>query len=288
MAQQQAFAGAEQPPGDVARAKGDTTEIELSRAQQAIARRTAESRATIPDLVVEAEIDMHECAALRERLAAGSPAVGAAIPSHEDMIVKACALALREHPRANSSYRDGRLQLHGRVNLGLALWIGADSRDGTRRDGIAGTPVTEGTTATEETTATRATPATAVVSVTPTLFDADLKSLEQIARETRALAERARADALAPPELSGATFTVASLGAFPVKGFTAIINPPQVAILAVGAVESRPIAHDGTVLARRAMTATLACDGRALNGAEAAELLARIKQLLEEPVALAH
>ncbi|HTZ64915.1 MAG TPA: 2-oxo acid dehydrogenase subunit E2 [Solirubrobacteraceae bacterium] len=256
MAQQQALAGAQQSPGDVARAKGDTTEIELSRAEQAVARRTAESKATIPHLVLEAEIDMHECAALHERLAAGSPAVGAAIPSYEDMIVKACALALREHPRANSSYRDGRLQLHGRVNVGAALWVGAGSPSSAE-------------------------------PVTPTLFDADLKSLEQIARETRALAERARADALAPPELSGATFTVASLGAFPVKGFTAIINPPQVAILAVGAVESRPIAHDGTVLARHAMTATLACDGRALNGAEAAELLARIKQLLQEPAAIA-
>ncbi len=256
MAQRQAFAGARQPPSDVATAKGDTTEIELSRAQQATARRTAESKATIPHLVLEAEIDMHECAALREHLAAGSPAVGEAVPTYQDMIVKACALALREQPRANSSYRDGRLQLHGRVNVGVTLWVGAGSPSSAE-------------------------------PVTPTLFDADLKPLEQIARETRALAERARADAIAPPELSGATFTVTSLGVFPVKGFTAIINPPQVAILAVGAVELRPAVRDDAILARKALTATLACDGRVLNGAEAAELLAQIKRLLEKPAALA-
>jgi pyruvate dehydrogenase E2 component (dihydrolipoamide acetyltransferase) len=304
MAQQQAFAGAQQPPGGVATAKGETTEIELSRAQQSIARRASESKATIPHLVLETEIDMHECAALRERLAPGSPArredpptsaaparredpptsaaparredppTSAApagseptpatpgpepTPTYEDMIVKACALALREHPRANSSYRDGRLQVHARVNVGLALWPEPDSPDGAA--GVA-------------------------PPVTPTLFDADLKSVAEIARETRVLAERARVDAIAPPELSGATFTIASLGAFPVKGYTAIINPPQVAILAVGTVELRPVAHAGAIVARHTITATLACDGRALNGADAAGLLARIRALLEQPQTL--
>jgi pyruvate dehydrogenase E2 component (dihydrolipoamide acetyltransferase) len=280
MAQQQAFAGAQQPTGGVTTAKGETTEIELSRAQQSIARRAAESKATIPHLVLETEIDMQQCAALRERLAPGSPARGEdppssaapaggeptpattgpeATPTYEDMIVKACAVALREHPGANSSYRDGRLQVHARVNVGLALWAEPESPNGAAG---GGTPVT------------------------PTLFDADLKSVEEIARETRLLAERARVDAIAPPELSGATFTIASLGAFPVKGFTAIINPPQVAILAVGAVELRPVAHGGAIVARHTITATLACDGRALTGADAAGLLARIRALLEQPQTL--
>lgn len=292
MAQERALGAHQEPDGHdgVATAKGQSTEVELSRAQQAIARRVAESKATIPHLALATDIDMHECVALCERLATGSSAAGEAPPSqhapattatatapasderlpaspghepaptYEDMIVKSCALALREHPRANSSYRDGRLQLHSRVNIGWTLWI---------ESGDAGGPAGDG------------------APVTPTLFDADRKSLQEIARETRTLAERARAGSLSPPELSGATFTVAGLGAFPIESFTAIINPPQAAILAVGAVEPRPVAHAGAIVARHTMTATLACDARVLGGADAAAFLARVKQLLQEPAVLA-
>ena len=278
MARERALAGTHEGPDGVATAKGQATEIELSRAQQAVARRVAESKATIPHLALECDIDMQECAALRARLTPGSPLAddrrptsepsdGALVsnahetaPSYDDMLIKACGLALREHPRANSSYRDGRLQLHSRVNVGWTLWVEPDDAGAAAGDGAP---------------------------ITPTVFDADLKSLEEIARETRALAERARAAAIAPPELSGATFTIVSLGAFPVTSFTAIINPPQVAILAVSAVELRPVAHAGAIVARYTMTATLACDGRALTGADAAAFLARVRQLLQEPAALA-
>jgi pyruvate dehydrogenase E2 component (dihydrolipoyllysine-residue acetyltransferase) len=123
--------------------------------------------------------------------------------------------------------------------------------------------------------------------VVPTVFDADRKSLREIARETRALAERVRAGTVTPPELSGGTFTVSNLGMYGVTDFTAVINPPQAAILAVGALAPRPVVHDGTLVARHTMGVTLACDHRILYGADAAEFLARIRALLEQPLALA-
>jgi pyruvate dehydrogenase E2 component (dihydrolipoamide acetyltransferase) len=121
----------------------------------------------------------------------------------------------------------------------------------------------------------------------PTVFDADKKSLGEIARDSRTLAERVRAGVVTPPELSGGTFTVSNLGMFGVTEFTAVINPPQAAILAVGKMEPRAVVRDGEVVARNTMSLTLACDHRILYGADAAEFLARIKALLEQPIALA-
>jgi pyruvate dehydrogenase E2 component (dihydrolipoamide acetyltransferase) len=236
----------------VATAKGETTEVELSRTQQTIARRMAESKATIPHFALQTDIDMEECVALRSEL----KRLGHSdTPTYNDMVVKACALALREHPRANSSYRDGRLQLHSRVNVGVAVATEADERAGG-------------------------------ALIVPTVFDADLKSLGEIAREARALATRVRDGSITPPELGGGTFTVSNLGMFGVTNFTAIINPPQAAILSVGSVQPRPVARDGEIVARQTMTVTLACDHRILYGADAARFLARIRELLERPAAL--
>jgi pyruvate dehydrogenase E2 component (dihydrolipoamide acetyltransferase) len=123
--------------------------------------------------------------------------------------------------------------------------------------------------------------------VVPTVFDADRKSLGEIARDARALAERVRANAVTPPELSGGTFTVSNLGMFGVTEFSAVINPPQAAILAVGQMEPRAVVRDGEIVARNIMTITLVCDHRILYGAEAAQFLARIRALLEHPIALA-
>jgi pyruvate dehydrogenase E2 component (dihydrolipoamide acetyltransferase) len=176
-------------------------------------------------------------------------------PTYNDMIVKACALGLREHPRANGSYRDGRFELHSRVNVGVAVAVSSDDPTGG-------------------------------ALVVPTVFDADTKALGEIARETRALAERVREGTVTPPELSGGTFTVSNLGMYGISSFTAIINPPQAAILAVGIVEPRTVVRDGQVLARQTMSVTLACDHRILYGADAALFLARIRELLEEPAAL--
>jgi pyruvate dehydrogenase E2 component (dihydrolipoamide acetyltransferase) len=238
----------------VASAKGETTIVALSRTQQTIARRMAESKATIPHFTLAAEVDMGACVRLRtelKRLAPAEPG-GAGqtdAPTYNDMIVKAAALALREHPRANGSYRDGALQLHSRINVGVAV---------AAEDAL----------------------------VVPTIFDAEEKSLGEISRETRAVAERVRAGTVTPPELGGGTFTVSNLGMYGVSSFTAIINPPQVAILSVGSLEARALVRDGEIVAGHTITLTLACDHRILYGADAALFLKRIRELLETPSAL--
>jgi len=236
-------------------AKGETSTQELLRTQRTIARRMAESKATIPDFTLSVDVDMEECVALRTQLKAlardeipTQPPTHPA-PTYNDMVVKAAALALREYPRANASYRDGAFELHARVNVGVAV-------------------------------------ATDDALVVPTVFDADTKSVGEIARETRALAERVREGTVTPPELGGGTFTVSNLGMFGVKSFTAIINPPQAAILSVGALEACAVVRDGEILARHTMTVTLACDHRILYGADAARFLARIRELLEAPASL--
>jgi pyruvate dehydrogenase E2 component (dihydrolipoamide acetyltransferase) len=237
---------------EVTSAKGEATVVELSRTQRTIARRMAESRATIPDFTLATEADMEGCVELRaelKRLSHGD------VPTYNDMIVKACALALREHPRANGSYRDGRFELHSRVNVGVAVAVGSDDPTGG-------------------------------ALVAPTIFDADTKALGEIARETRELAQRVRDGIVTPPELSGGTFTVSNLGMYGIASFTAIVNPPQAAILAVGAVAPRPVVRDGQLVARHAMSLTLACDHRILYGADAALFLARVRELLEESAAL--
>jgi pyruvate dehydrogenase E2 component (dihydrolipoamide acetyltransferase) len=263
--------GRERPSAeDVASAKGETTTVELSRTQRTIARRMAESKATIPNFTLTADIDMERCVDLRAELkrlsragdrrdkattTAGNERNETVAPTYNDMIVKACALALRDHPRANGSYRDGRFELHARVNVGVAVAAGAEDPTGG-------------------------------VLVVPTLFDADTKALGEIARETRALAERVRDGSITPPELSGGTFTVSNLGMYGITSFTAIINPPQAAILAVGAVAPRPVVRKKKLVARQTMSVTLACDHRILYGADAALFLSRIRELLEEPAAL--
>jgi pyruvate dehydrogenase E2 component (dihydrolipoamide acetyltransferase) len=223
--------------------------VELSRTQQTIARRMAESRATVPDFTLQADVDMDR--AWDERAALKAVArEGDVVPSFNDLVVKACALALREFPKANGAYRDGRFELYSRVNVGVAV---------AAPDGL----------------------------VVPTIFDADRRALNDIAREARALAAKVRDGTITPPELSGATFTVSNLGMYGVREFVAVINPPQAAILSVGAVEERPVVRDGAVVPGRRMSVALACDHRILYGADAAEFLARVRALLEAPLSLA-
>ncbi len=225
-------------------AKGTTEVVELSRIQQLIARRMAEAKATIPEFTVSIEVDAERAFALREELrGAVTP-----LPSVNDLVIKAVAAALREHPRANGSYRDGTFELHGRVNVGMAV-------------------AAEGTL------------------VVPTIFDADAKTLTQIATDARALAAKVREGTIAPPDLAGGTFTVSNLGMFGVSRFTAVINPPQAAILAVGAAVPRAIPQeDGTFAARRIMELTLTADHRILYGADAAAFLVTVRDLLEQPL----
>jgi pyruvate dehydrogenase E2 component (dihydrolipoamide acetyltransferase) len=230
-------------------AKGQTTYEDLAKVQQVIARRMSESKATAPHFYLRATVDMSRAVEGRGKLKAAA-VEGSVVPSFNDMVVKACALALREHPRANGAYRDGRFELYSRVNVGVAV---------AAEDAL----------------------------VVPTVFDADGKGLRQIAIESRELAAKVRDGKITPPELSGATFTVSNLGMYGIDGFSAVINPPQAAILAVGAIEERPVVRDGEIATAHLMQVDLACDHRILYGAPAAEFLARIRALLEEPLFLA-
>jgi pyruvate dehydrogenase E2 component (dihydrolipoamide acetyltransferase) len=209
----------------------------------------AESKATAPHFYLSVDVDMSRAVEARARIKA-STGEGDVIPSFNDMVVKACALALREHPRANGAYRDGHLELYSRVNVGVAV---------AAQDAL----------------------------VVPTVFDADRKGLRDIATETRALAARVRDGTVTPPELSGGTFTVSNLGMFGTDSFSAVINPPQAGILAVGAIAERPVVRDGEITTAHLMPVTLACDHRILYGADGAQFLARIRSLLEEPLGLA-
>jgi pyruvate dehydrogenase E2 component (dihydrolipoamide acetyltransferase) len=228
-------------------AKGEVKTVEPNRLQRTVARRMAESKATVPHFYLQAEVEMSRCVEARARL---KDPDGRAPFSLNDMVLKAAATALREHPRANGAYRDGHFELYERVNVGLAV-AGADAL------------------------------------VVPTIFDADQKGLAEIGAEARALAARVREGKITPPELSGGTFTVSNLGMYGVTNFHPVINPPQAAILAVGEVAERPVLRDGELAAAQLMGVTLACDHRILYGAEAAQFLARVRALLEEPVGLA-
>jgi pyruvate dehydrogenase E2 component (dihydrolipoamide acetyltransferase) len=189
---------------------------------------------------------MTQVVELRERLreVADPP------PSYNDFIVKATALALREFPRVNASYRDETVETHSRINVGVAV-----AADGTL--------------------------------VVPTIFDADRTSLGEISRMARELAARVREGSISPAELGGGTFTVSNLGMYGIDSFSAVINPPQAAILAVGSLKRRAIVDDnGRVVAAPTILLALACDHRVVYGADGAKFLSRLRDLLERPDAL--
>jgi pyruvate dehydrogenase E2 component (dihydrolipoamide acetyltransferase) len=230
----------------VTTADGETTIHQLNRLQQTVARRMAESRASVPDFELRAEIDMSAAVELRDRLRD----LADPLPSYNDFVVKAVALALREFPRVNASYRDGAVHVHSRVNVGIAV-------------------------AAEE------------ALVVPTIFDADRMSLGEIGRLARELATRVRAGTISPSELAGGTFTVSNLGMYGIDSFSAVINPPQAAILAVGSLKRRAVvAEDGELAARPTIMLALACDHRVLYGADGARFLDHVRGLLERPDAL--
>jgi pyruvate dehydrogenase E2 component (dihydrolipoamide acetyltransferase) len=228
-------------------AKGEVTRHQLSRLQQTVARRMSESRATVPDIELRIEVDMTEAVALREQLRG---VAGDGLPSLNDLIVKAVALTLREFPRVNGAYRDGSFEEYTRVNVGIAV---------AAEDAL----------------------------VVPTVFDADTKSLGAIAAATRTLAERVRDGSITPSELGGATFSISNLGMYGIDGFSAVINPPQAAILAVGAVRRRPVVDDaGEIVARQTAQLSLACDHRIVYGVDGARFLARLRDRLQQPLSL--
>jgi pyruvate dehydrogenase E2 component (dihydrolipoamide acetyltransferase) len=221
--------------------------VELSATQATIARRMAQSAAEIPSFTVSADADVSEVVALRR----GARDEATDVPSLNDFVVKAAALALRELPRFNASYVDGRIECYSRVNVGVAV---------AAEDAL----------------------------LVPVVTDADRKTLGDLAAETARLADGARRRTLRPEDLQGATFTVSNLGMFGVRAFTAIVDPPQTAILAVGAVRRAPIeAAAGGVAFRDVMTLTLSCDHRVVYGADGARFLARVCELLGRPLVLA-
>jgi pyruvate dehydrogenase E2 component (dihydrolipoamide acetyltransferase) len=215
-------------------AKGETEVIEPSAGERAIARRAAESRATVPHLELGAVVQAGAAVALCERERVSMTAA----------LARACALALREVPRANASYRDGRFELYSHINVGVVL----QSASG---------------------------------QTTPTLSDADGKPLAQLDRELSALAGRAAQGQLTQPELSGATFTLSDLGPLGVDRPGIVPSPTQAAAIAAGRVRAVPLVIDGAIVPGQIMELTLAADHRILFGAEAARFLDRIRELLE-------
>ena len=220
---------------------------ELTRAQRLIAERMTQAKSTVPDFTIETEVAMDQAVALRMQLKSLREA--SAVPSLNDLVIKAAALALRHHPRANASYVDGRFHLHQQINVGIAV-------------------------------------AAPEVLLVPTIFGADTKSLHSIAVEAQDLAERARHQRLTPRELEGGTFTVSNLGMFGVTAVAPILFVPQAAILGVGAIREIVRLREGKPVAEATMTLSLTCDHRVLYGADAARFLADVRALLEAPLGL--
>ncbi len=237
-------AAADAPPAaQSAPAEGEIRE--LTPMLKAVATRMAQSKQTVPHFYVESEIDMTRAMQLRAELNSGLADSGDKI-SVNDLIVRASALALIQHPQAHRSYVDGKHVYHAHANIGIAVALD---------DGL----------------------------IVPVVVEADTKSVREISRDTRDLAGRARAGKLKQREIEGATFSVSNLGMFDVANFEAIINPPESAIIAVGATVDRPVVVEGEVVVRKIMRVTLSCDHRACSGADGAKLLQTIKQLLQSP-----
>jgi pyruvate dehydrogenase E2 component (dihydrolipoamide acetyltransferase) len=221
---------------------------ELTPMLHAVAARMAQSKSTVPHFYLESEIDMTRAAELRAELNAVLADRDEKI-SVNDLIVRACALALLDHPQAHRSYVDGRHVYHVHASVGIAVALD---------DGL----------------------------IVPVVRDADTKTVRQISAEARDLVARARSGRLRQPEIEGATFTVSNMGMLDVAAFAAIINPPESAILAVGATIPRPVVVDGAIAVREIMRVILSCDHRACSGADGARLLQSVKAYLQTPALL--
>jgi pyruvate dehydrogenase E2 component (dihydrolipoamide acetyltransferase) len=230
----------------VARTGPDTEDVPLSQIRAAIARQMVQSKAPVPHFYITTEIAMERAAALREELQA---LPGAPKVTFTDLLVRACATNLLRHPGVNASFTGDAIRRHRAAHIGIAVAL---------EDGL----------------------------ITPVLRDCDRKPLFQIATESRDLVERTRARKLRQQELSGATFTVSNLGMFPVDEFSAIINPPEGAILAVGAIVDKPVVVDGQLAVGKRMRVTLSADHRVMDGAMGARFLADLKAAFESPLAL--
>jgi pyruvate dehydrogenase E2 component (dihydrolipoamide acetyltransferase) len=239
-----------QLPTPTPRAPGPEVEvIEPTRMQATIARRMLESKTTVPEFTVTVEARVDQAVSLRQQLKESVP--GADKVTMTDMLVRACALALRKFPEVNSSWVDGRFHRKRAINIGLAV-----------------------------------APSQGMGLLVPVVHDADLKDLIQISIESRQVIERARSGRPAEGDLSGATFSISNLGMYGVDEFVAIINPPEAAILAIGAIKDAAVVQDGHVVPGKVMRMTLSVDHRVFYGATAAQFMAEVKRLIENPVTL--
>ncbi|MDT5294986.1 MAG: hypothetical protein QOJ76_1866 [Acidobacteriota bacterium] len=211
-----------------------------------IARRLVTSLGPVPHIFLTTEIEMDRTAEMRRQLNELDPENKVSI---NDFVIKVAAVALMQHPAVNASYQEKSVRFYERADIGVAVAL---------ENGL----------------------------ITPVVRSANTKSIGQISREVKELAERARARKLTPEEYTGATFSVSNLGMFGIDEFTAIINPPEAAILAVGAMSPKPVARDGQVVVRQLMRVTLSCDHRIVDGATGAKFLQTLKKILENPVYL--
>lgn len=238
------------PPRQVAGARSFEA-VRITQMRKAIARRLSQSKFSAPHFYLTVDVAMERAVAARRQLNTEAEVWGTHRISYNDLITKAAAAALRRHPQVNASYLDaeGEIRQYSYIDIGIAVAIG---------EGL----------------------------VTPVVRDADIKSLSEIAEETAALAARARARDLQPEEFAGSTFTTSNLGMFGMEAFTAIINPPNACILAIGAIRDVPVVKDGAVTPGKRMKLSLSCDHRVVDGATGAEFLSTLQRTLEEPLTL--
>ena len=225
-------------------AEGDFHDVALTQIRKTIAKRLAESIGPVPTFYLTVDLDVERLAEMRAAMAAQGDTFKVSV---NDVLLKIVAAAVAQHPEVNAHWMGDRIRYFNRVHVGVAVAV---------EEGL----------------------------ITPVIFDANTKGLRQIADEIRSLAERARARKLTPEEYTGATISVSNLGMFGIEQFTAIINPPETAILAVGAVEPRPVVTDGEVTVRRRMRITMSCDHRVIDGATGARFLQTLRQLVENPL----
>jgi pyruvate dehydrogenase E2 component (dihydrolipoamide acetyltransferase) len=218
----------------------------LSEMRRTIARRLVTSLGPVPHFFLTSEIDMERAADMRRSINELYPDVKLSI---NDIVIKVTAAALMQHPKVNASFQDKTVRYYEHADLGIAV---------ATENGL----------------------------ITPVVRSAELKTLLEIAAEVRELATRARARKLKPEEYTGASFSISNLGMFGIEEFTAVINPPEGAILAVGAMAPKPVAHDGQIAIRQTMRVTMSCDHRVIDGAIGAQFLQTFKQILENPLYL--
>jgi len=238
------------PPAPLAVTRGGAPyeDVPLTQIRKTIAKRLAASIGPVPHFFLTTEVDMERAAEAREALNRDLAAQGLKV-SFNDIILKATALALAKHRACNAWFQEDHIRYWNEVHVGVAVAV---------EDGL----------------------------ITPVIRNADLKSLAAIGAESRDLAQKARNRRLQPSEYTGSTFSVSNLGMFDIDQFTAVINPPEAGIIAVGSVAAKPVVTDGRLEARRRVRITMSCDHRVIDGATGAAFLGTLKQMLENPLAM--